>query len=135
MNKIVVTDGSSTFAEFLRQELEDEGYKVQLARDAREVTAMLQRKIPDITILGTFASINAGMAIVEHIQTMHPGTPIILFVSCDEAHTLDDRIRFATACVEKSDDLTTLKRVISKSVPRMQSDQRFRFGLPPTIRE
>ena len=30
MNKIVVTDGSTTFAEFLRQELEDEGYQVQL---------------------------------------------------------------------------------------------------------
>ena len=96
---------------------------------------MLQRKIPDIMILGTSASINAGMAVVEQIQAMHPGTPIILFVSCDEAYTQDDRSRFATACVEKSDDLTTLKRVISKSVPRTQSGERFRFGLPPIIRE
>ena len=96
---------------------------------------MLQRKFPDITILGTSASINAGMAVLEQIQARHGGTPIILYVSCDEAHTLDDRIRFATACVEKSVDLTTLKRVISKSVPRPQSGEHFRFGLPPTIRE
>ena len=133
MHKIVVTDASTTFAEFLRRELEDEGYQVLLAHNAREVTTMLQHKIPDITILGTRASINAGMAVLEQIQTMHPSTPIILFVFCDEAHTLDDRIRFATACVEKSDDLTTLKRVISKSVPRPQSGEHFRFGLPPTI--
>ena len=116
MRTILLADDSPKLAEHCWRELEDEGYRVVTARDSREAVAVFQRELPDVVILGLHSPRAGDSDAVEQIRRTHPEAPIIFFVSDDETGLLDDCRRFPLEAVEKSADLTELKRAIVRSL-------------------
>ena len=72
-----------------------------------------------------------GLDAVEPIRAVAPEVPIILFTANDEDCMTDGRSRHAVACVEKSEDLTELKRAIVQAMKAREANESYRLGLPP----
>ena len=131
MLTILVADDKKNIREFCKEELEDEGYRVVLACDGQEAIELVQKRLPDIVILDLCMPRVGGLDAVEPIRLLAPGVPIILFTANDEDCLTDARSRYATACVEKSEDLTELKRAINRTLTARKAKRLYRLGLPP----
>ncbi len=131
MPTILIADDYPNIREFLKRELEEEGYRVLVARDGKEAVDVVQSERPDLVILDICMPRANGFEAAERIAAMDPDIGIVLCTSNDELCIRDPRSAFATACVEKSDDLTELKLAIVSILTRRSPDSLFRTGLPP----
>jgi CheY-like chemotaxis protein len=132
MATILFADDCANIREFCRQELEEEGYRVLLARDGKEALDLVQSERPALAILDIWMPRINGLEAAERIAAIDPGIQVILFTNNDELCLRDPRSAFAAACIEKGDDFTELKRTIV-SVLGSRNGKRFvRLGLPPT---
>ena len=131
MKTILLADDEKNIREFCKQELEDEGYRVILARDGREAIKLFQKERPDLVILDLRMPRLGGLDAIEPIWAIAPEVPIILFTANDQYCVSDGRSRHAVACVEKSEDLTELKRAIVRAMGAHEASEPFRLGLPP----
>ena len=97
MLTILLADDKKNIREFCKEELEDEGYRVFLARDGQEAIKLVQQKSPDLVILDICMPRLGGLDAVEPIRAIAPEVPIILFTANDEDCVTDARSRHATA--------------------------------------
>jgi CheY-like chemotaxis protein len=130
MTTILLADDKKNIRDFCKQELEDEGYRVILARDGREAIKLTQKETPDLVILDICMPIVGGLDAVEPIRSLAREVPIILFTANDEDCVTDGRSRHAVACVEKSEDLTQLKREITWALRSCEANRSFRTEQP-----
>jgi CheY-like chemotaxis protein len=131
MTTILLADDKKNIRNFCKQELEDEGYQVILACDGREAIERVQEKPIDLVILDLCMPRLSGLEAIEPIRAIVPEVPIILFTANDEDCLTDVRSQYAAACVEKSEDLTELKRAIVRTLAMREGKVSFRSGLPP----
>jgi DNA-binding NtrC family response regulator len=131
MKTLLFADDRKNIREFCKQELEEEGYRVILARDGREAVRLVQEERPDLAILDICMPRAGGLEAVERIKALDPAIPIIFFTANDEDCVTDARSRFAMACVEKSEDLGELKRTVVRLLSHREATDVFRSGLPP----
>jgi len=128
---ILFADDCANIREFCRQELEDEGYGVLLARDGKEAVEIVQSERPDLAILDIWMPRVSGFEAAERIAAIDAGIRIILFTNNDDLCLRDPRSAFAVACIEKGNDFTELKRTVV-SVLASRNDKRLVcLGLPP----
>jgi len=131
MTTILIADDCASIRELLRLELEDEGYRVLVARDGREAVEVFEAARPDLAILDIWMPRGNPLEAAERIRAVDPAAPVILFTNHDETCIDDPRSIFAVACVEKGADLTELKQVIVSVVNQRDGSPLFRRGLPP----
>jgi len=131
MKSILLADDNKNIREFCKRELEDEGYRVLLARDGREAARFVQTEHPDLAILDLHMPVVDGFEAAERIKAVSPLTPIMFFTACDEDCVPEQRSKLAAACVAKTDDLTELKRVVARLLGTREGIESFRSGLPP----
>jgi CheY-like chemotaxis protein len=130
MKTLLFADDSRTVREFCREELEHEGYRIVLARDGGEAIYLAQREHPDLVVLDVCMPRIGGLEAVEQIRRFESSVPIIFFTANDDDCSRDHRSRFATACVEKCEDLGELKRTITRLLMARDGRRTFRSGLP-----
>jgi CheY-like chemotaxis protein len=109
---ILLADDNKNIREFCKRELEDEGYQVRLAADGFEAIASFRGQSPDMVVLDIAMPILDGLQVLEQIRAIDPRMPVVLFSAYDGALSADPRSGLATACVQKRDDLSELKRAI-----------------------
>ena len=131
MTTILLADDKKNIRDFCKQELEDEGYRVILARDGREAIELVRKDTPDLVILDLDMPRVGGLDAIEPIQSIAPGVPVILFTANDEGCMAGGHSRLAVAYVEKSEDLTELKRTIARILASQEGKVPFRLGLQP----
>ncbi len=131
MATILLADDQKSIRDFCKQELEDEGYDVVLARDGQEAIDIVEQATPDLVVLDLRMPRVGGLDAVEAIHALAPGVPVILFTANDEDCLTDRRSRLAAICVEKSEDLSELKLAIRRSLAARKGNKLFRLGLPP----
>jgi CheY-like chemotaxis protein len=128
---ILCADDSANIREFLRQELEEEGYRVLLARDGTEAVEMVRCERPDLVVLDIWMPQLNGLEAAERIAAIDPELRVILFTNNDMLCVQDPRSAFATACVEKGNDFSEIKRTITSVLATRHKKRVFRHGLPP----
>jgi CheY-like chemotaxis protein len=133
MRTILFADDNQNIREYCRHELEEEGYRVVLARDGAEAARLACRERPDLVILDISMPGTDGLEAACRIKTSVPGVPVIFFTLYDEVCPKDARSRVAAACVEKCEDLTELKRVIHATLKAGRRSAFDGFGLPPAV--
>jgi len=131
MSTILFADDNRNIREFCRRELEDDGYGVVVAADGREALRLTGCLSPDVVILDIVMPGMDGLTALAEIRAIEPNLPVILFTSFDDVCTRDKRSSYATACVEKREDLSELKRAVSAALRRRRNNQPYRLGLPP----
>ena len=133
MATILLADDNRNIREYCKRELEDDGYRVLLARDGAEAIRMTRRHLPDLVILDICMPVVDGLEAAQRIKAIEPDAPIIFFTSFDDACLQDERSRNATACVEKREDLTQLKQVVNAALNSRRQNRPYRLGLSPTV--
>jgi len=133
MKTVLFVDDNRNIREFCRRELEAEGYLIVLAADGAEAIQAVRRETPDAIVLDLRMPGVGGLDAIEQIRESAPGVPVIFFTSNDEDCLTDRRSRLATACVEKSEDLTELKRALCRVSTLRHEQETLRVGLPSAL--
>ena len=72
MTTILLADDKKNIRDFCKQELEDEGYHVVLARDGQEAIQLVQQEPPDLVVLDLCMPRVGGLDAVEPIRASPP---------------------------------------------------------------
>jgi DNA-binding NtrC family response regulator len=125
---ILVADRNRHVREFLRRELESEGYRVKMARDGREVwEALSGGDPPHLLILDL--EIPYMEELGDKIRKHHPVPHVPLIVhSFQEESAAETWLTHAAAFLEKKEDPAHLKEVVAEVLDR---HYRHRFQPPP----
>ena len=81
MKTILLADDNKNIREFCKRELEDEGYRVLLARDGREAAQIVQSEPLDLAILDLNMPVVNGWEAAERIRAADPRVPIMFFTA------------------------------------------------------
>jgi DNA-binding response OmpR family regulator len=115
MKTILVVDDDEAIRTLLQEELEDEGYKVLIATNARDALKMVAAEPLDLVILDIRMPGMDGLEALPRILGIKEGLPVIM----NSAYTQyqDSFMSWAAdAYVVKSSDLTELKEKIKELV-------------------
>lgn len=132
MRTVLCAGSDRAVSEACRRALEDEGYRVILARDTAEAIELWQSERPDVVILDNLIFHHGALEAAEQIALNDPDARMVLYMGYDDTYVRDPRTRFFFACVEKGEDFTELKLAVSRALMSRDQESLFRAGLPPT---
>jgi CheY-like chemotaxis protein len=118
MKTILFADDQKNIREFCGVLFAGEGYRVLLARDGIEAIEMFISESPDLAVLDISMPRSSGLEALERIKGLSPQTPVILFTAHAGDYSGDGRTQSAVACIEKSQDLAELKRIVAHTLNR-----------------
>ena len=115
MKTILVVDDDEAIRTLLQEELEDEGYKVLIATNARDALKMVAAEPLDLVILDIRMPGMDGLEALPRILGIKEGLPVIMNTAYTQYQ--DSFMSWAAdAYVVKSSDLTELKEKIKELV-------------------
>ena len=117
MKKILVVDDEENIRFLYKEELEDEGFIVELAKSGEEALEKLLLFRPDLITLDIKMPGMGGIEVLKRIRDVDRDLPIILCSAYGE-FKLDFATWASDAYVVKSADLTELKSMIRKFLER-----------------
>lgn len=110
--KILIADRNRHVREFLRRELQAEGYRVDAARDAREVLQLLNGpNPPDLVILDLELPYVAELKVLELLHEQLPSLPVVIHSFPPES---GEHLPEAAAFLVKQEDTKHLKEVVAE---------------------
>ena len=112
---ILISDRNKNVREYLKRELESEGYHVQLARSAREVLGKVyQNKFIDLVILDPelFEGDEAGP--LEKIGDRVPALPVVLHSFSADYHDKWNALSGVHFVEKNGNSIEHLKKVVSQ---------------------
>ena len=115
---ILIADRNRHVREFLRRELMAEGYRVEIAKDGREVLVITEgAEPPDLLILDLDMPYVNGLTILDRLRDRNPLLPVVIhaFLTEDVGNL---NVRHAAALVEKSGDTDCLKTAVGEVFQR-----------------
>ncbi len=123
MGKILFVDDDESLLQLYREEFEEEGYEVILAKDGKEALAIFMKEKPDLVVMDIRMPIMDGIEAMGRILGKNRHVPVILNTAFPQY-----RENFmswgAEAYVLKSSDLTELKQKIREILDRRKKSSR-----------
>jgi len=117
MKTILVVDDDEAIRTLLQEELEEDGYKVLIATNARDALKMVAAEALDLVILDIRMPGMDGLEALPRILGIKEGLPVIMNTAYSQYQ--DSFMSWAAdAYVVKSSDLTELKEKIKELVNR-----------------
>jgi CheY-like chemotaxis protein len=111
MKTILVVDDDEAIRTLLQEELEEEGYKIIIARNAREALKIVEAEPLDLVILDIRMPGMDGLEALPRILGIKEGLPVILNTAYSQ-YQESFMSWAADAYVVKSSDLTELKEKV-----------------------
>jgi DNA-binding response OmpR family regulator len=111
MKRILVVDDEESIRQLYKEELEEEGYEVELAERGEEALEKISRSKPQVVILDLKMPGMGGLEVLERIREQDKDLPVIICTAYGE-YKSDLATWASDAYVVKSSDLTELKGVI-----------------------
>ncbi|MCD6569372.1 MAG: response regulator [Deltaproteobacteria bacterium] len=115
MAKVLIVDDEEHIRMLYSEELEDEGYKVALAADGKDIIERIAKEKPDIVVLDIKMIGSNGLDVLQEIRNTYYNLPVIL-CSAYGSYKVDLKSIAADAYVVKSSDLTELKNKIAQAL-------------------
>ena len=117
--EILVVEDDTSIGELVREILDDEGYRVTVARDYRAATAALARATFDFVLLdspGTVLTDDQWGAMVR-LRERAGATPVVLFTAHHHAQIADHTGHGFHAVLHKPFTLDDLLAVVHRTLP------------------
>jgi len=111
MKRILVVDDEEGIRLLFKEELEEEGYEVELAKGGAEALEKLTQWKPDLVTLDLKMPGMGGLEVLEQIRKKDKRLPVIICTAYGE-YKSDLSTWASDAYVVKRSDLTELKEVI-----------------------
>jgi two-component system response regulator (stage 0 sporulation protein F) len=115
--KILIVEDDESQRLLYSEELKEEGYDPILAKNGKEAMQFLRTMKPDLVVLDVVMPVMDGMEALGRMIGRYRDVPIILHSSYPQ-YKEDFMSYAADAYVNKSSDLTDLKRVIGDLLKR-----------------
>ena len=124
---ILIADRNRHVRNFLRRELLEEGYKVEVATDGRDILRKMNVDgLPDLLVLDLEIPHAGGLTILKRLMHQFPHLPVIIHTfPTEDANS--PVVRSAAAYVEKVGNPDRLKQMIQR-VLREYYPKRSDFG-------
>jgi len=117
MKTILVVDDDEAIRTLLQEELEEEGYKVLIATNARDALKMVAAEALDLVILDIRMPGMDGLEALPRILGLKEGLPVIMNTAYSQYQ--DSFMSWAAdAYVVKSSDLTELKEKVRELIKK-----------------
>ena len=117
MKTILVVDDDEAIRALLQEELEEEGYKVLIATNARDALKMVAAEPLDLVILDIRMPGMDGLEALPRILGIKEGLPVIMNTAYSQYQ--DSFMSWAAdAYIVKSSDLTELKEKIKELIQK-----------------
>jgi two-component system, response regulator, stage 0 sporulation protein F len=117
MKTILVVDDDEAIRTLLQEELEEDGYKVLVATNARDALKLVASEALDLVILDIRMPGMDGLEALPRILGIKEGLPVIMNTAYSQYQ--DSFMSWAAdAYVVKSSDLTELKEKVKELVNR-----------------
>ena len=117
MKTILVVDDDEAIRTLLQEELEEEGYKVLIATNARDALKLVAAEPLDLVILDIRMPGMDGLEALPRILGIKEGLPVIMNTAYSQYQ--DSFMSWAAdAYVVKSSDLTELKEKIKELITK-----------------
>ena len=117
MKTILVVDDDEAIRTLLQEELEEEGYKVLIATNARDALKMVAAEPLDLVILDIRMPGMDGLEALPRILGLKEGLPVIMNTAYSQYQ--DSFMSWAAdAYVVKSSDLTELKEKVKELIQK-----------------
>lgn len=113
MKKILVVDDEENILELYRDELAEEGYKVELAENGQAALSKFETFRPDLVTLDVMMPGMNGIEVLRRIREKNPSVPVLLLTAFGEFRQ-DFNTWASDAYIVKSSDVTELKQTIRK---------------------
>ena len=113
--KILLIDDELNIRLLYKEELEEDGYIVETAKDAKEGYEKFKKFSPDLIILDIKMPEISGMEVLQKFKGENKDTPVILFTAFGEFKH-EFRAWAADEYIIKSSDIDELKNAIKKYV-------------------
>jgi DNA-binding NtrC family response regulator len=112
---LLIADRNRHVRDFLRREFLSHGYCVQLAKDDRELLAMIEEeKHPDLIILDLEMPYTNGPEVLEQLQGRMPSLPVVVYTLMTD-HSTHGTLQKAAAFLEKrGNNIDDLKALVEK---------------------
>jgi two-component system, response regulator, stage 0 sporulation protein F len=117
MKTILVVDDDEAIRTLLQEELEEDGYKVLIATNARDALKLVASEALDLVILDIRMPGMDGLEALPRILGIKEGLPVIMNTAYSQYQ--DSFMSWAAdAYVVKSSDLTELKEKVKELINR-----------------
>jgi DNA-binding response OmpR family regulator len=117
MKTILVVDDDEAIRTLLQEELEEEGYKVLIATNARDALKLVASEALDLVILDIRMPGMDGLEALPRILGIKEGLPVIMNTAYSQYQ--DSFMSWAAdAYVVKSSDLTELKEKVKELIQK-----------------
>ena len=110
--KILVVDDDEHILRLYREELEEEGYDIVVAKTGAAALEVFAKENPDLVTLDILIPDMDGIAVLRKMKEMRPRVPIIMSTAYD--YRDDFAVWASEAYIVKSADLTELKGKIKE---------------------
>ena len=118
-NRILVVDDEEGLRLLYKEELEDDGAKVELASSGEEALEKLEKKMVDLVLLDIKMPGMDGVEVLRRVKQRWKELPVILCTAYP--HYKHDFGTWASdAYVVKSSDLTELKQTVREILSRKE---------------
>ena len=108
-----MVDDEEGIRQLYHEELEEEGYKVELAERGEEALEKISKTKPDAVILDLKMPGMGGLEVLERIREQNKDLPVIICTAYGE-YKSDLTTWASDAYIVKRADLTELKQVIKR---------------------
>lgn len=113
MKKILVVDDEENIRELYRDELTEEGYRIDLAENGLEALSKLESFRPDLVTLDVMMPGMDGIEVLRRIREKNPSIPVLLLTAFGEFRQ-DFNTWASDAYIVKSADVSELKQTVRK---------------------
>jgi DNA-binding response OmpR family regulator len=117
MKKILVVDDEENIRELYRDELAEEGYRVEMAENGTQALAKFESFRPDLVTLDVMMPGMDGIEVLRRIREKNPSVPVLLLTAFGEFKQ-DFSTWASDAYIVKSADVAELKQTVRKLLGR-----------------
>jgi DNA-binding NtrC family response regulator len=112
---ILIADRNRHVRDFLKREFSAAGYRLQLAKDGREVLRWIQSgEFFDLIIIDPDLPDAGEIRILKTLQAQIPSMPIVIHTFLADYTQLPIDIRSLTTVVKNGDSIDNLKKVVAQ---------------------
>ncbi|MDA8091652.1 MAG: response regulator [Nitrospiraceae bacterium] len=110
--KVLIVDDDEHILRLYKEELEEEGYEIVVAKTGAQALEVFQSENPDLVTLDILIPDMDGITLLRKMKEIRPRVPIIMSTAYD--YRDDFAVWASEAYIVKSADLTELKAKIKE---------------------
>jgi DNA-binding NtrC family response regulator len=94
---LLIVDDDPEMRDLLRKVLEKEGYRVSVAADGHEASAVATRDQFDLVITDMLMPHDGGLELLEFLRRTHPGLPVIIVTAFGDWQNYSQAVQLGAA--------------------------------------